>query len=109
LPRTSNRGLLIGGKDSRGRDGQARRHRRYWHHGHGDDVQLVKGGFAEGAMARSAEAGGVASTSPRDVAEKAEILITSLPNVGAFKQVMAEQAGIRPAARPQPWIRGAGS
>jgi 3-hydroxyisobutyrate dehydrogenase-like beta-hydroxyacid dehydrogenase len=54
-------------------------------------VQLVKGGFAEGAMARSAEAGGVASTSPRDVAEKAEILITSSPNVGAFKQVMAEQ------------------
>jgi 3-hydroxyisobutyrate dehydrogenase-like beta-hydroxyacid dehydrogenase len=30
-------------------------------------------------MARSAEAGGVAATSPRDVAEKAEILITSLP------------------------------
>jgi 3-hydroxyisobutyrate dehydrogenase-like beta-hydroxyacid dehydrogenase len=42
----------------------------------------------------------------RRVAEKAEILITSLPNVGAFKQVMAEQAGIRPAARPRPWIKG---
>jgi 3-hydroxyisobutyrate dehydrogenase-like beta-hydroxyacid dehydrogenase len=40
---------------------------------------LVKDGFAQGAMARSAEAGGVAATSPRDVAEKAEILITSLP------------------------------
>jgi 3-hydroxyisobutyrate dehydrogenase-like beta-hydroxyacid dehydrogenase len=67
---------------------------------------LVKGGFAEGVMARLAEAGGVAATSPRHVAEKAEILITSLPNVGAFKQVMAEQAGIRPAARPRPWIKG---
>jgi 2-hydroxy-3-oxopropionate reductase len=40
---------------------------------------LVKDGFVQGAMARSAEAGGVAATSPRDVAEKAEILITSLP------------------------------
>src|SRR5438105_9996101 len=62
---------------------------------------LVKDGFevvgydvAEGAMARLAEAGGIAAAAPRDVAEKAEILITSLPNVDAFEQVMAGQGGI---------------
>jgi len=62
---------------------------------------LVKDGFevvgydiADGAMARLAEAGGIAATSPCDVAEKAEILITSLPNVDAFEQVMAGQGGI---------------
>src|SRR5436190_23156435 len=88
LPMTSNRGLLIGGKGSGGRDGRARRHRRYWHHGHGDDAQPLASqlrgrryDIADGAMARLAEAGGIAATSPRDVAEKAEILITSLPNV----------------------------
>jgi 3-hydroxyisobutyrate dehydrogenase-like beta-hydroxyacid dehydrogenase len=50
--------------------------------------------IAEGAMARLAEAGGIAATSPRDVAEKAEILITSLPTVDAFEQVMAGQGGV---------------
>jgi hypothetical protein len=45
-------------------------------------------------MARLAEAGGIAATSPRDVAQKAEVLITSLPNVDAFEQVMAGQGGI---------------
>jgi L-threonate 2-dehydrogenase len=45
-------------------------------------------------MARLAEAGGIATVSPRDVAEKAEVLITSLPNVDAFEQVMAGQGGI---------------
>ena len=62
---------------------------------------LVKDGFevvgydiADGAMARLAEAGGITTTSPRDVAEEAEILITSLPNVDAFEQVMAGQGGI---------------
>src|SRR6202165_3399059 len=62
---------------------------------------LVKDGFevvgydvAEGAMARLAEAGGIAAASPRDLAEKAEILITSLPSIEAFEQVMAGQGGI---------------
>jgi L-threonate 2-dehydrogenase len=45
-------------------------------------------------MARLAEAGGNVAASPRDVAEKAEILITSLPNVDAFEQAMAGQGGI---------------
>jgi len=36
----------------------------------------------------------IAAASPRDVAEKAEILITSLPSVDAFEQVMAGQGGI---------------
>jgi putative dehydrogenase len=62
---------------------------------------LARAGFevvgydvAAPAMARLAEAGGIAAVSPRDVAEKAEILITSLPNVDAFEQVMAGQGGI---------------
>ena len=40
-----------------------------------------------------------------DVAEKAEVLITSLPNVDAFEQVMAGRAA---SSRDwqRPWIRG---
>jgi 3-hydroxyisobutyrate dehydrogenase-like beta-hydroxyacid dehydrogenase len=60
---------------------------------------LVKDGFevvgydiVEVAMARLIENGGIAAASPRDVAEKIEILITSLPNVEAFEQVMTGQA-----------------
>ena len=56
--------------------------------------EVVGYDIADGAMARLAEAGGIAATSPRDVAEKAEILITSLPNVDAFEQAMAGQGGI---------------
>jgi 3-hydroxyisobutyrate dehydrogenase len=59
-----------------------------------DGFEVVGYDVAEGAMARLAEAGGIAAASPRDVAEKAEILITSLPNVDAFEQVMAGQGGI---------------
>ena len=62
---------------------------------------LVKDGFevvgydiAEVAMARLIESGGIAAASPRDVAEKTEILITSLPNVDAFEQVMTGQGGV---------------
>src|ERR1700724_1862238 len=58
------------------------------------DFEVVGYDVSEGAMARLAEAGGIAATSPRDVAEKAEILITSLPTVDAFEQVMAGQGGI---------------
>src|SRR5882672_8150445 len=54
-----------------------------------DGFEVVGYDVAEGAMARLAEAGGIAAASPRDVAEKVEILITSLPNVDAFEQVMA--------------------
>jgi putative dehydrogenase len=62
---------------------------------------LVKDGFevvgydiAEVAMARLIESGGIAAASPRDVAEKTEILITALPNVDAFEQVMTGQGGV---------------
>jgi hypothetical protein len=62
---------------------------------------LVKDGFevvgydiAEVAMARLIESGGIAAASPRDVAEKTEILITSLPNVDAFERVMTGQGGV---------------
>jgi 3-hydroxyisobutyrate dehydrogenase-like beta-hydroxyacid dehydrogenase len=68
-------------------------------------LEVVGYDVAEGAMARLAEAGGIAATSPRDVAEKVEILITSLPNVDAFEQVMAGRAA---SSRDwqRPWIRG---
>jgi len=59
-----------------------------------DGFEVVGYDIAEGAMARLAEAGGIAAASPRDVAEKAEILITSLPSVDAFEQIMAGQGGI---------------
>jgi 3-hydroxyisobutyrate dehydrogenase-like beta-hydroxyacid dehydrogenase len=70
----------------------------------GDGFEVVGDDVAEAAMARLAEAGGIAA-SPRDVAEKAEILITSLPNVDAFEQVMAGRAA---SSRDwqRPWIRG---
>ena len=59
-----------------------------------DGFEVVGYDVSEGAMARLGEAGGIAAISPRDVAEKVEILITSLPNVDAFEQVMAGQGGI---------------
>ena len=61
-----------------------------------DGFEVVGYDVAEGAMARLAEAGGIAAASPRDVAEKVEILITSLPNVDAFDQVMTGHGGIAP-------------
>ena len=64
-----------------------------------DGFEVVGYDVAEEAMARLAEAGGIDAASPRDVAEKAEILITSLPNVDAFEQVMARAASPRATAR----------
>src|SRR5512133_201960 len=49
-----------------------------------DGFEVAGYDIAEAAMARLAEAGGAAAASPRDVAEKAEILIASLPSVDAF-------------------------
>jgi 3-hydroxyisobutyrate dehydrogenase-like beta-hydroxyacid dehydrogenase len=44
------------------------------------------------------EGGGLAAASPRDVAEKSEIVITSLPSVGAFEKVIGDSDdGIRAA------------
>jgi 3-hydroxyisobutyrate dehydrogenase len=59
-----------------------------------DGFDVVGYDVSADAMARLAEAGGIAANSPRDVAEKVEILITSLPSVDAFEQVMAGQGGI---------------
>jgi len=59
-----------------------------------DGFEVVGYDTAETATARLTGAGGIAAASPRDVAEKAEILITSLPSVDAFEQVMAGQGGI---------------
>src|SRR5215813_10022831 len=55
-----------------------------------DGFEVVSYDIAEVAMARLVESGGIAA-SPRDVAEKTGILITSLPNVDAFEQVMTGQ------------------
>jgi 3-hydroxyisobutyrate dehydrogenase-like beta-hydroxyacid dehydrogenase len=41
-----------------------------------------------------AEAGEIAAETPRDVAEEAKILITSLPITGTLEQAMAGQGGI---------------
>ncbi|MBV9687936.1 MAG: NAD(P)-dependent oxidoreductase [Alphaproteobacteria bacterium] len=60
----------------------------------GDGFEVVGYDIAETAMGRLAEAGGIAAGSPRDVAEKTEILITSLPSGDAFEQVVTGQGGI---------------
>ena len=59
-----------------------------------DGFEVVGYDVAETAMARLAQAGGIAATSPRDVAEKTEVLITSLPSIDAFEQVAVGQSGI---------------
>jgi 3-hydroxyisobutyrate dehydrogenase len=59
-----------------------------------DGFEVVGYDIAEEAMARLAEVRGIAAASPRDVAEKVEILITSLPSVDAFERVMTGQSGI---------------
>jgi L-threonate 2-dehydrogenase len=59
-----------------------------------DGFEVVGFDVAEAAMQRLAEAGGIAASSPRDVAERVEILITSLPSVDAFEQVTSGQGGI---------------
>ena len=59
-----------------------------------DGFEVVGYDITEAAMGRLAEAGGIAAGSPRDVAEKTEILITSLPSGDAFEQVMTGQGGI---------------
>jgi hypothetical protein len=103
LPRARNRGLLSAARVRE--EGMARRVGIVGIGVMGMAMMrnVVRGGLevvgydvAEGAMARLAEAGGIAAASPRDAAEKAEVLITSLPNVDAFEQVMAGHGGIAP-------------
>ena len=59
-----------------------------------DGFEVAGYDIAEQAMARLAKAGGITAASPRDVAEKADIVITSMPSVDAFEQVIAGQGGI---------------
>ena len=59
-----------------------------------DGFEVVGYDVSAEAIARLAEAGGITARSPRDVAEKVESLITSLPSVDAFEQVMTGQGGI---------------
>jgi len=59
-----------------------------------DGFEVVGYDTSEAAMGRLADAGGIAATSPRDVAEKADMLITSLPSIDAFDEVMSGQGGI---------------
>lgn len=59
-----------------------------------DGFEVVGYDIAEVAMTRLGEAGGIAAATPREVAEKVEILITSLPSADAFEQVMTGQGGV---------------
>ena len=43
------------------------------------------------------ELGGSTATSPKDVAEKSDVVITSLPGVGAFHDVMTGKSGLKDA------------
>lgn len=57
---------------------------------HGYDVQA-------GALARFREAGGQAASSPGDVAGRAQVVITSLPSVRAFRDVVNGEEGLQSA------------
>jgi L-threonate 2-dehydrogenase len=59
-----------------------------------DGFQVVGFDIAKAAMKRLSEAGGISASSPRNIAEQAEILITSLPSVDAFKRATTGQGGI---------------
>ena len=45
--------------------------------------------------------GGIAGTSPKDVAEQSDFLITSLPNIPAFHAVMSGEDGLKDAAKDE--------
>lgn len=68
-------------------------------------IMLAKDGYdvigfdvREGALAELEENGGLRAASPRDVAECAQIVILSLPSVGAFHEVIRGQGGLTSAA-----------
>jgi putative dehydrogenase len=59
-----------------------------------DGFEVVGYDISGEAMARLAACGGIAAASPREVTEKTEIVITSLPSVEAFEQATTGQGGI---------------
>jgi 3-hydroxyisobutyrate dehydrogenase len=63
-----------------------------------DGFRVIGYDVSEAAMRALTEAGGEAAASPRDVAERTTILITSLPSVGAFEAATTGQGGITSAA-----------
>jgi 3-hydroxyisobutyrate dehydrogenase len=56
-------------------------------------------GYRRTMMEKFLDAGGEAGTSPRDVAEKADVVLTSLPNAGAVHDVYSGPDGILAAKR----------
>lgn len=56
-------------------------------------------GYRRSAMADFIDAGGVAATSPRDVAERADFVVTCLPSAGAVTDVYEGRDGIVGAGR----------
>lgn len=69
-------------------------------------VMLVKAGYAvigydirDAALDELEENGGARTSSPRAVAGLADVVITSLPSVGAFHEVLTGQGGIGSAGR----------
>jgi 3-hydroxyisobutyrate dehydrogenase len=63
-----------------------------------DGFRVVGYDVSEAAMQAFAQAGGEAAASPRDVAEKARIMITSLPSPAAFAAATAGNDGIMTAS-----------
>jgi 3-hydroxyisobutyrate dehydrogenase-like beta-hydroxyacid dehydrogenase len=69
-------------------------------------IMLVKDGYdvvgfdvREDALAELEANGGQRATSPREVADRADIVILSLPSIGAFHDVIRGQGGLTSAAR----------
>jgi 3-hydroxyisobutyrate dehydrogenase len=62
-----------------------------------DGFRVVGYDVSEAAMAAFVQAGGEAASSPRDVAEKTRIMITSLPSPAAFAGATAGNDGIMTA------------
>ena len=69
-------------------------------------ANLMKAGFAvlgcdidPARTAALVEGGGASAGSPREVAERADVVLTSLPSIAAFDEVMAGADGLRSAQR----------
>ena len=69
-----------------------------------DDFRVLGYDVVEDCIQAHVKRGGVAGASVREVAEKADIIITSLPSVGAFEAVIWGDDGLLAAAAGAPII-----